>query len=148
TFHVNVAVSRDNKTWFRPTRETFIPLGEPGSFDDFIISAAPGFMPAGRDQLALYYRSGNGPHGGAVRGVKTRASQVVSGMGRVVFPRDRIVGIESDGEEGTFATRPLLFAGRRLVVNIEPTGPNPELRAQIVGVGIEPTQSASRGKYM
>ena len=147
TFHINVAVSRDNLTWFRPTRETFVPLGEPGSFDDFIISVAPGFLPAGRDEMALYYRSGNGPHGGALASVKSRAAKVVSGMGRVVFRRDRIVGIEAGAEEGTFATRPLLFSGRRLVVNVEPTGPDPQLRAQIVGVGVEPAQSAARGKY-
>jgi hypothetical protein len=147
TFHVNVAVSRDNKAWFRPLRDTFIPLGEPGSFDDFIISVAPGFLPAGRDQLALYYRSGNGPHGGALRNVKSRAAKVVSGMGRVLLRRDRIVGIEAGAEEGTFATRPLLFSGRRLVVNSEPAGPDPHLRVQMVGVGIKPAQSAARGKY-
>ncbi|MBM3795330.1 MAG: hypothetical protein FJW31_14980 [Acidobacteria bacterium] len=147
TFHVNVAVSRANKTWFRPTRETYVPLGEPGSMDDFIISVAPGFLPAGRDQLALYYRSGNGPHSGALRSVKARVPKTVSGMGRIVFPRERIVGIEAGAEEGTFATRPLLFSGQRLVVNAEPTGPDPRLRAQIVSVGARSTESAARGKY-
>jgi hypothetical protein len=41
-----------------------------------------------------------------------------------------------------------MISRRRLVVNVEPTGTNPEVRAQMVGVGIESTESASRGKYM
>ena len=147
TFHVNVAVSRDNRTWFRPSRDTFVPLGEPGSFDDFIISVAPGFLPAGRDELALYYRSGNGPHGGAVSGVKARVERPASGMGRIVFPRDRIAGIEAPGEGG-FATRPVVFAGRRLQVNMEPAGPDAELRVQLIASGIQPAESPARGKYM
>lgn len=147
TFHVQVAVSRDNLTWFRPTRQQFIPLGEPGSFDDFIISVAPGFLPAGRDELALYYRSGNRPHSNAIAGVKARVPNPVSGMGRILFRRDRIVGIEAGGGEGTFATRPLLFAGKRLVVNCEPLGPDPRLQVQLIGVGIAPGEDAVRGKF-
>lgn len=148
TFQVGVAVSRDNVGWMRPARGTLIPLGEPGAFDDFIISVAPGFVPAGQDRVALYYRSGNGPHAGAIAGVKAQVGKPRQGMGRVVFRRDRLVGIEAGAEEGTFATRPLLFEGRRLVVNAEPVGQGAELRVRLVGVGVEAAESQARGKYM
>ena len=44
-FLPQVAVSRDNRTWSRPTRETFIPLGPPGSPDDYANAVAPGVLP-------------------------------------------------------------------------------------------------------
>lgn len=135
TFLTQVAVSRDNRTWLRPTRETFIPLGPPGSFDQFIISVSPGFLPAGKDQYALYYRSGNGPHPGVLQRFVPKNRTPHSTMGRVVFKRDRIVGIEAGAEGGGFWTRPLLFEGRKLVLNAEPTGPGSRLEVQLVGVG-------------
>lgn len=132
---VQVAVSRDNRTWRRPTRETFIPVGETGTFDDHIIYASPGIVPVGKDHLALYYRAHNTPHGGQVSKFWPDDGRVHGrGMGRALFKRDRIVGIEAGAEEGTFWTRPLLFEGRRLVVNAEPTGPDPQLRVQLLEI--------------
>lgn len=131
TFLVQVAVSRDNCRWLRPTRETFIPLGQPGCFDCFIISVAPGFVPLDKDHYALYYRSGNMPHSGSHPSVP-KPDKPLDGMGRVILKRDRIVGIEAGPEGGTFCTRPLLFEGRRLLLNVEPIGPEPSLTVQIV----------------
>jgi hypothetical protein len=147
TFLVQVAVSRDNHTWLRPTRETFIPLGRSGAFDDHIISVAPGFLPAGKDHWALYYRSGNFSHFGALPKFVARGNPRRSGMGRVVFRRDRIVGIEAGAEGGAFWTRPLLFEGRKLLVNVEPVGPDAQLQVQLVGVGTgSPTPAWARGE--
>jgi hypothetical protein len=72
----------------------------------------------------------------------------IDGTGRVVFKRDRIVGIEAGTEEGTFWTRPLLFDGKRVVLNVEPTGPDPQLSVQLVGVGTTPAEDAAHGKHM
>ena len=55
--------------------------------------------------------------------------------------------IEAGSGEGTFATRPLLFAGNRLVVNCEPLGPDARLQVQLIGVGIAPGEDAVRGKF-
>jgi len=130
-FHVQVAVSRDNQRWVRPTRQTFIPLGEKGAFDSFIISVAPGFVPVDRDHYALYYRSGNVPHGGAAVSAPEGTVRI-DGMGRVVFKRDRIIGIEASDEPATFSTRPLIFDGRQLLLNVEPTGADPSVRVQLL----------------
>ena len=53
-------------------------------------------------------------------------------MGRVTFGRDRVVGIEGSPEGGHFSLRPLTWEGSGLVVNAEPTGPDPEIRVQLV----------------
>jgi hypothetical protein len=134
TFLPQVAVSRDNRTWSRPTRETFIPLGPPGSFDNYIISVAPGILPASKDTRAIYYRTGNMAHPGALQKFLAKEPPL-HGVGRVEIKRDRIVGIESGPEGGAFWTRPLMFEGKTLVVNVEPTGPDAQLHVQLVGVG-------------
>lgn len=130
TFEVQVAASRDNRRWSRTCRDTFIPLGESGAFDSFIISVAPGIIPIDADTWALYYRSGDGPHGGSHP--ITLPYTPKSRISRVTVKRDRILGIEGAPDGGHFSTRPLAFAGNRLVVNAEPTGSDPEIRVQLV----------------
>ena len=139
-----VAVSRDNRRWLRPTRDPLIAMGPEGSFDEYMIWVSPGFVPVGRDRMALYYRSANVPHHG--KRLTDRTPQ--TGMGRVVFMKDRIVGIEAGEEEGTFLTRSLLFHGGRLLVNAEPTGPNPQLRVQLVASDVAPVTHPAKGRYL
>ena len=131
TFDVQVCTSRDNRNWFRASRETFIPLGQERAFDCFTISVAPGFVQVDDDTLALYYRSGDGPHGGSrpITLDYTPASRV----SRVTFKRDRIVGIQAVGGEAQFTTRPLRVAAGGLTVNVERTGADPWLSAQLLG---------------
>lgn len=132
-FQVQVCTSRDNRTWSRPTRQTYIPLGPAGAFDSFIISVCPGFVALDDDHYALYYRAGNGPHrGGAVTLSQAEQKQVASRIGRVVLQRDRIVGVEAGRPEGRFCTRLLRVRPGRLRLNLEPTGPDAQLRAQLL----------------
>ncbi|MSR83871.1 MAG: hypothetical protein EXS58_13275 [Candidatus Latescibacteria bacterium] len=134
-FEVRVCTSRDNRNWFRPTRQALVPLGERGAFDCFIISISPGFVPVDRDHYALYYRAGNGLHSGAaVPLTEEEKKKAASRVGRVLVRRDRIIGIEAGSEPGQFCTRPLLFTGDQLQLNIEPTGPNAWMRTQLLSV--------------
>jgi hypothetical protein len=130
TFEVQVCTSRDNQNWARPCRETFIPLGAPEEFDCFIISVSPGIVPVDDETWALYYRSGDGPHGGSHPITLNYTPQ--SRVSRVTLKRDRVQGIEGRREGSHFSTRPLSFEGRRLVLNAEPTGPDPEIRVQLL----------------
>ena len=98
TFEVQVCTSRDNRNWFRANRDTFVPLGEPGQFDCFIVSVAHGFVAVDDDTLALYYRSGDGPHGGS-KPIELDY-QPRSRVSRVTFKRDRIIGIKAGAGAG------------------------------------------------
>ncbi|MBI2191111.1 MAG: hypothetical protein HYU36_03865 [Planctomycetes bacterium] len=135
-FEVQVCVSRDNRTWLRPNRSTFIPLGSRGAFDSFIVSVAPGFVPISSDEWALYYRSGNGPHSPNAHILKDMTEEekasFASRMSRAILKRDRVVGIEAGDAPGHFSTRTLSFEGSRLTVNVEPLGPGAELRVQML----------------
>lgn len=143
-FEVQVCTSRDNRTWQRAVRDTFIPLGARGEFDWFIISVAPGFVPVSKDEWALYYRSGSGPHrpDEHIREKMTEQEKasIASRVSRVVLKRDRVVGIEAGDEPGWFCTRLLSFEGDRLYVNAEPTGPHPELRVQMLDAESKPIE--------
>ena len=131
-FEVQVCTSRDNRSWFRACRNTYVPLGSPGEFDSFIVSVCPGFVEVDSDTFALYYRSGDGPHGGS-RPFELDY-QPRSRMSRVTFKRDRIVGIEAGGEEGQFITRPMQLGGPKILVNFEPITPEAKLKAQLVSI--------------
>lgn len=139
SLNIQVALSRDNRQWVRPTRSILIPNGStPGSYDQFRVYAGPGILPAGKDRIAIYTWGGMGPHPGSVvqdynpGSWKPWQGPPEGCMSRVTFGRDRIVGIEAGQEIGNFATRPLIFNGRRLVVNVEPIGADPELRVQLI----------------
>lgn len=135
-FEAQVCVSRDNRTWQRPNRQTYVPLGKRGSFDCFIISISPGFVPISKDEWALYYRSGNGPHSPNQHILKDMTEEekkmIASRVSRVVFKRDRVLGIEAGNSPGHFSTRTLSFEGDQLLVNAEPVSPDSELRVQIL----------------
>ena len=135
--NLQVAVSRDNINWVRPTRETLVDNGGEGAYDEYRIYAGPGILPAGKDEIAVYTRTGQGPHPGTVdphyEPGDWKSKDLPEGaMGRVVMRRDRIVGIEAGSETGIFATRNLIFDGKKLTLNAEPTGPDPEIRVQVV----------------
>ena len=49
TFEIQVAVSRDDINWVRPSRDIFIPLGKKDEFDSYIISVSPGFVELDKD---------------------------------------------------------------------------------------------------
>ena len=144
---LQIAISRDNRTWIRPTRNPIVAnSNEPGTYDQFIIYAGPGILPACPDRVALYTRAGQGPHNGAVDAsytpgpwntVNLRDGKTPSAgaMGRITFGRDRFVGIDAGNEIGTFATREIASTGSGLTVNAEPIGADAELRVQVVRGG-------------
>ena len=132
TFEVQVCTSRDNRNWTRICRDTFIPLGNPGEFDCFIVSVSPGIVKVDDTTWALYYRSGDGPHRGCPPSKFELDYQTKSRMSRVTFKEDRVIGIEAGKEKGHFSTRPLSFEGNELIINSEPLGSDAELKVQLI----------------
>ncbi|MBM3737594.1 MAG: hypothetical protein FJW39_17575 [Acidobacteria bacterium] len=126
---IQVAVSRDNRRWTRPVRQPFITNGPKGSYDAGMIHVGPGIVDLGGDRMAVYTQC-------AALGKDSveRQKSPYHGftLGRAVFPRDRIIGIEAQREQGFFSTRALVFDGSQLAVNVEPTGPNARLAVELV----------------
>ena len=132
TFEVQVCTSRDNRNWTRICRDTFIPLGKPREFDSFMISVSPGIVKVDDTTWALYYRSEERPHPGSAPSTFKLGYKPQSGVSRVTFKEDRVIGIEAGKTKGHFSTRPLTFEGNELIINSEPLGSDGELKVQLL----------------
>mgnify|MGYP000672151490 CR=1 FL=1 len=113
---IHLATSRDGIHWFRPSREPFIPLGRTCDWDGGIVYSSVGLVVRG-DEVWLYYTAYDFTHGrydfrrDRFKGVITRA----------VLRLDGFVSVDAGHEGGEFVTPPLVFGGRRLVLNVKTT---------------------------
>jgi len=115
--------SRDGFHWDRPGRQPFVGVSE--RYGDWnwanIQSAGGGFLVV-RD-LLYFYVSGRG-------GVPGTSDSGVSSTGLAVLRRDGFASMDAGAAEGSLTTRPVVFRGGHLFVNVE--APAGELRAEVV----------------
>ena len=104
TIDTQLAVSRDGIRWQRVgARETFLPLGPPGSSEDGMCRVGKRFIVRG-DRIYLYYGAVHGPHGGRkFAGSGSRAT----GLCLALLRRDGFVSMSGDGDGGWLLTRPV-----------------------------------------
>lgn len=107
TIDTQLAVSRDGIRWQRVgARETFLPLGAPGSPEDGMARVGKRFIVRG-DHVYLFYGAVQGPHGGRkFSGAGTRAR----GLCLALLRRDGFVSMSADGDGGRLLTRPVTVA--------------------------------------
>jgi len=108
-----LAVSRDGVTWQRdPNAPMFIPRGPAGAFDDsYAITANPIVV---GDEILFYYMACGFPHGYAF--TTERKFEGAIGLARLRLDGFASLSCFADSG-GHVVTRPLTFAGRRMVVN-------------------------------
>lgn len=119
TIDTALAVSRDGIHWERVLdRQTFLSLGEEGSWEDGMVRISQNFVLVG-DQLYLYYGGVSGPHTGRkFKRVERRHRPL---LGLATLRRDGFVSLSADQEEGAVLTKPLLASGE-LHVNADCRG--------------------------
>lgn len=143
------AASRDGVAWERYDRRPFVPLGMKGEFDWGCARTIWGLVPdtAGRE-MYLYYRAGDWLHGWdrdernkrILTGVGLGASQNIACISRLIARRDGFTSVRGAYTGGEFTTPPLVFAGSRLVLNVNTSATG------LVQVGIlDETGSAIEG---
>jgi hypothetical protein len=119
------AYSRDGFYWDRPDRTPFLASTRtPGSWDRGYLHIAGGVCAIVGDKLYIYYGgwSGIGPNGGNV---------YAGGATGVAFlRRDGFASMDAGASEGTLTTRPVIFKGKHLFVNLN--APSGELRAEVL----------------
>jgi hypothetical protein len=116
---IQLAVSRDLKTWTRPFRTPVVPQGAPDSWDSGFITTAAEAILVG-DEVRLYYSAANFTHGhpAIYRAEGTeRLSRYTSGIGLATWKRDRFVSADGWGTASVLETVPLTFSGERLELN-------------------------------
>ena len=158
TVETQLACSRDGEVWWRAGgRRTFIPLGPEGSWDRFGVypnNCAP--IRVG-NELFIYYDGDSRRHQtGSVpsqrRGEPWFApghpedpplepGVAISGVGLAHLRVDGFVSLDAGPRPGRLLTRPLIFAGRNLHVNVDSRQGN--IKAEILEV--EPVESEDPG---
>jgi hypothetical protein len=137
---VQLAVSRDLKTWTRPFRTAAIPRGrvaldKPKGSDEayaesewdscWFNNVGPGIERG--DEVWFYYHAANTGHGHpATFSGRRRVPRkdhwkfgpvFKNGRGLAVWRRDRFVSVDGPAEGGSLTTVPMVFEGNRLEIN-------------------------------
>ncbi len=113
TMDIRIAASRDLEHWRQPPdRDPFLRLGPDGSAAAGMIFATPHLVPVA-DELWIYYSGAGSDHRGQ-QGDRSR-----TGIFRAVLRRDGFFSADAGYEGGTFTTPELVFAGRRLELNMD-----------------------------
>lgn len=123
------AASRDGIQWERYDRRPFVPLGMKGEFDWGCTRVLWGLVPdtTGRE-MYLYYRGGEWLHGWD-RNENNKRILTSKGLGatqefstcvsRLISRRDGLTSVRGAYTGGEFTTPPVLFAGSKLLLNVD-----------------------------
>ena len=111
---IQLATSRDGIQWNRLDRRPYVRLGPRGSFDGGSVYMSVGMLRRG-DEIWMYYTGYDITHGDYDMKT-TRKKGTVS---RLVQRLDGFVSADAAWEGGELTTVPLVFAGRRLVLNVD-----------------------------
>ena len=119
---VQIASSRDLRRWARPARDTLIPPGPVGSWNQGAHYTASNIL-VDEKAITMYYSAFNNGHGGANLDDPNRGKNIGQ-IGMATWRRDGWVslsngGLDGLGEVGTVTTKPLKFAGQDLHVNAD-----------------------------
>ncbi len=125
------ATSRDGFHWHRPDREAFIPASRiENDWDRGYVQSVGGICTIVGDQLRFYYTGFRGdPENLHPEGMKS-GMYAHGSTGMAVLRRDGFVSVTSGETAGRFTTRPVIFTGNRLFVNVD--CPEGELRVEIL----------------
>lgn len=130
--HVTLGYSRDGFHWSRPDRRAFLDVSEDSTAWNYgnVQSAGGGCLVMG-DKL-YFYCSGRNSR-------KAMDDGTGASTGLAILRRDGFASMQAGDQEGRLTTRPVLFHGRHLFVNVD--APEGELRVEVLdraGQAIEP----------
>ena len=111
---VQLAFSRDFKSWVRPSRVAVIPNGSAESFDAGSIYTASYPIIVG-DKVRLYYGGWTGTH-------DPNTLPTTGRIGFTEWRKDGFVSLNTGGTEGTVITKTLKFTGSKLYLNVNASG--------------------------
>ena len=116
---VSAAASRDGIRWVRPDRRPYVALGQSSEWDSQLQMMGVGLVRQA-DKIYQYYNAVDLSHGGTRRmSDQDRAKwRRWSQMGRLVHRLDGFFSADADYEGGWLVTPPVVFAGSRLVLNV------------------------------
>ena len=113
TIDTSLMVSRDTIEWHCVDRtKPFLPIGSKGAWDAGMVFGSPEIVVG--DELRFYY--------GAWRSEHSAGAANDGGIGLAALRLDGFVSVEPIGQDGSFTTKPLEVAGRKLELNLDARG--------------------------
>ena len=123
---LELGFSRDGFHWDRPDRRPFIAgTRKEGDWDRAYLHGTAGVFVVLDDQLVFPYTGTSGIAPDGNRGMYTGMS-----IGLATLRRDGFASMDAGATPGTLKTRPVLFKGRHLFVNV--AAPAGELRVEVI----------------
>ncbi len=111
---IQIATSRDGIHWNRLDREPYVRLGRTGEPDSGMMYMLIGMIHKA-DEIWMYYAGYDYTHGC----YDLSSMKYTGAIFRVVQRLDGFVSIDAGYKGGEFTTKPLLFKGRRLLLNVD-----------------------------
>ena len=135
---LELAFSRDGFHWDRSSRETFIgATWKEGDWERAYIHSVGGCCLVVGDKLYFYYGAFRGNDGHKQRtGRQTMYANAATGL--AFLRRDGFASMEAPDKGGSLTTRPIIFGGKHLFVNVD--NPQGELRVEMLDENGHPIQ--------
>ena len=128
---LKVAYSRDGFYWDRSDRKAFIPAErKEDSWDRGYVQSVGGLCTIVGDQLWFYYIGFGGDKKKKDPIYERNGMHANGSTGIAVLRRDGFVSFSSQQVKGTLLTRPVIFTGKYLFVNVN--CPNGELKVEVL----------------
>jgi hypothetical protein len=143
TFDVHFAASRDGISWTR-WREPYVSAGVHEGLDLKMVSMGPGLVRRGRE-LYQYFVGCTFTHGRPVvwdKDLENRAEWLKRDRGGIYCATQRVdgfVSMDANNTPGTLTTRPLIFQGNRLHLNVHTAGSG-SVRLALLDLNGEPLE--------
>jgi len=114
---IQLATSRDGKTWNRLDRMPFIRLGGAGKFDSSYAYMVSGYLcrPA---EIWLYCAVSDHTHGN----YDVSRDKFTGTISRAKLRLDGFVSLDANYAGGEFSTPPIVYSGRQLTLNLDASG--------------------------
>jgi len=122
---IQLATSRDGIEWNRLNRDTYIRLGKMGEMDSGMMYMFVGMIRDG-DDLWMYYAGYDYTHG--IHDLETM--RYTGAIFRVVQRLDGFTSYDADSKGGELITKPIIFTGSRLTLNVD-TSATGEVKVEI-----------------
>jgi len=123
---LKLGFSRDGFHWERPDRRPFIAASrKEGGWDRAYLHGTAGVCVIMDDKLWFPYTGYSGIAPNGARGIYCGG-----GIGLAMLRRDGFASMDAGGKPGVLTTRPIVFTGRNLFVNLD--DPRGELRVEVL----------------
>jgi hypothetical protein len=131
---ITFGYSRDGFHWSRPDRRAHIPASRKDTWDRGFVEGGGNICAIVGDKLYLYHSVCRGDMDGAIdKNGKINWGSMYDPncIGFSMLRRDGFTSLDAGASVGTITTRPVIFSGSRLFVNVD--CPKGELKAEVLG---------------